>query len=223
MTRKRLLRKLLPPAGAIRFLDHFEGDGELLYQQVQKLGLEGIVAKKADSPYRTGRSPCWLKIRTRQSDDFVVVGFTASKGLRTGFGALLLAQYVEGALVYSGRAGTGFSDKQLSEVRERLAVSRRDRPACAGPIPQEKGITWTEPRLVCEVEFTEWTEERLLRQPVFLHFRDDKRPEECLGSRRAGQRGSGAEKEIDSETGLLERKAAESPASSAPLRVQQSR
>jgi bifunctional non-homologous end joining protein LigD len=220
--RKRLLRKLLPPAGAIRCLDHLEGDGELLYQHVQKLGLEGIVAKQADSTYRTGRSPCWLKIRTRLSDDFVVVGFTASKGLRTGFGALLLAQYVEGALVYSGRAGTGFSDKQLIEVRETLAASRRDGPACGGPIPQEKGITWTEPRMVCEVEFTEWTEERLLRQPVFLHFRDDKKPEECLraepapSNRASGRRGSGAEEEADQATGLSgrsENKTAESAAS----------
>jgi bifunctional non-homologous end joining protein LigD len=197
--RKRLLRKLLPPAGAIRFLDHFEGDGELLYEQVKKLGLEGIVAKQADSTYRTGRSPCWLKIRTRLSDDFVVVGFTASKGLRTGFGALLLAQFVEGALVYSGRAGTGFSDKQLVEVRQTLAASRRDGPACGGPIPQEKGINWTEPRLVCEVEFTEWTEERLLRQPVFLHFRNDKKPEECV--RAAGQRGGGVEKQAEELSG----------------------
>src|SRR5918993_91255 len=212
--RKRLLRKLLPPAGAIRFLDYFEGDGELLYQHVQKLGLEGIVAKQADSTYRAGRSPCWLKIRTRLSDDFVVVGFTASKGLRTGFGALLLAQYVEGALIYSGRAGTGFSDKQLIQVRETLAASRRDGPACGGPIPQEKGITWTEPRMVCEVEFTEWTEGRLLRQPVFLHFRDDKKPEECL--RAAGRGGSGAEKDADQATTLSEpseNKTAESPAS----------
>jgi bifunctional non-homologous end joining protein LigD len=188
VVRKRLLRKLLPTAGAIRFLDHFDGDGELLYQQVQKLGLEGIVGKQAESAYRTGRSPCWVKIRTRLSDDFVVVGYTASKGLRTGFGALLLAQYVDGALVFSGRAGTGFSDKQLTDVRETLASRRRDGPACGGPIPREKGITWTEPRLVCEVEFTEWTEERLLRQPVFLHFREDKKPEECIGRGDAGKR-----------------------------------
>jgi bifunctional non-homologous end joining protein LigD len=213
LTRKGLLRKLLPPAGAIRFLDHFEGDGELLYQQVQKLGLEGIVAKRADSAYRAGRSPCWLKIRTRLSDDFVVVGFTASKGLRTGFGALLLGQYVKGTLVYSGRAGTGFSDKQLSEVRVRLAANRRDGPPCDGPIPQEKGITWTEPLLVCEVEFTEWTEERLLRQPVFLHFRDDKKPEECV--RAAGQRGSGAENGAERVTEAGVRSAIENAESAA--------
>ncbi|HEX5963835.1 MAG TPA: DNA ligase D [Gemmatimonadales bacterium] len=190
--RKGLLQKVLPPAGAIRFLDHFEGDGEVLYQQVLKLGLEGILAKRADSPYRAGRSAAWLKIRTRQSDDFVVVGFSAPRGGRTGFGALQLAQYVDGALIYSGRAGTGFSDKQLTEVRAILDNSRREGPPCGGPIPQEKGITWTDPRLVCEVEFTEWTEEGLLRQPVFLRFREDKTPEECVGV-AAGERRSRAE------------------------------
>ncbi len=193
-TRKALLRKLLPPAGVIRFLDHFENEGKVLYEQVQKLGLEGIVAKRAESPYRAGRSATWLKIRTRRSDDFVVVGFSAPKGSRSGFGALQLAQYVEGKLTYTGRAGSGFTDTQLSQVRRELEASRRPDPACVGPIPNEKGITWVEPRQVCEVEFTEWTDEGLLRQPVFLRFRDDKRPEECIG-RSAGQRGSGAEGE----------------------------
>jgi bifunctional non-homologous end joining protein LigD len=189
-TRKALLRKLLPPAGVIRFLDHFENEGKVLYEQVQKLGLEGIVAKRAESPYRAGRSATWLKIRTRRSDDFVVVGFSAPKGSRSGFGALQLAQYVEGKLTYTGRAGSGFSDTQLSQVRRQLEASRRPDPACVGPIPNEKGITWVEPRQVCEVEFTEWTDEGLLRQPVFLRFRDDKRPEECIG-REAGRAPSG--------------------------------
>jgi bifunctional non-homologous end joining protein LigD len=190
-TRKRLLRKLLPPAGAIRFLDHFEEEGKVLYEKVQKLGLEGIVAKRSESPYRAGRSDTWLKIRTRRSDDFVVVGFSAPKGSRSGFGALQVAQYVEGNLTYTGRAGSGFSDAQLSQVRRQLEGSRRAEPACIGPIPQDKGITWVEPRLVCEVEFTEWTDEGLLRQPVFVRFRDDKKPEECVGSGEAGKRGSG--------------------------------
>src|SRR3954469_21840220 len=95
-TRKALLRKLLPPAGAIRFLDHFENDGELLYQQVQELGLEGIVGKRSESPYRPGRSSRWIKIRTRRSDDFVVVGFSAPKGTRSGFGALQVGLYIDG-------------------------------------------------------------------------------------------------------------------------------
>ena len=199
LARKRLLRKLLPPAGAIRFLDHFKGDGELLYQQVQKLGLEGIVAKQADSTYRSGRSPCWLKIRTRQSEDFVVVGFSTPKGSRSGFGGLQLAQYVNGTLTYSGRAGSGFSDRQLTEVRATLEKMRRSDLPCVGPVPREKGMTWTEPRLVCEVEFTEWTEEGLLRQPVFVRFRDDKRAEECVRSREAGKRISGEVPVLQSE------------------------
>ena len=197
--RKSLLRKLLPPAGLIRYLDHFEGEGEVLYEQVQKLGLEGIMAKRADSPYRAGRSDCWLKVRTRRSEDFVVVGYTKPKGGRAGFGALQLAQYVEARLTYSGRAGSGFTDGQLTEVRRTLDGMRRDTPACRGPIPNEKGTTWTEPRLVCEVEYTEWTEEGLLRQPVFLRFREDKRPEECV--RVAGQRGRSANGEPEKPVG----------------------
>jgi bifunctional non-homologous end joining protein LigD len=195
--RKALLRKVVPSSGVIRFLDHFEEDGEVLYQQVQKLGLEGIVAKRGDSPYRAGRSASWLKIRTRRTDDFVVVGFTAPKGGRSGFGALYLGQYVDGELIFTGRAGSGFSDAQLTKVRAELEHIQRRDPPCTGPLPEEKGASWVEPQLVCEVEYTEWTEEGLLRQPVFLRFRDDKRPEECVGSGTAGRRGAGADEPTD--------------------------
>ena len=189
--RKALLKRLLPPAGVIRFLDHFEDEGEVLYQQVQKLGLEGIVAKLAKCPYKAGRSAAWLKIRTRKTDDFVVVGFTPPKGSRNGFGSLQVGLYIDGKLTYTGRAGSGFTDAQLTQVRRQLEGSRRVNPPCGGPIANQKGTTWVDPRLVCEVEFTEWTEEGLLRQPVFLRFRDDKKPEECVGSGAAGPRGSG--------------------------------
>ncbi|MGE5230099.1 MAG: DNA ligase D [Deltaproteobacteria bacterium] len=185
--RKSLLQRLLPPAGVLRYLEHFERDGEALYERVQGLGLEGIVAKKADSPYRAGRSPSWLKVRTRKTDDFVVVGFTAPKGSREGFGALHLAQFVDGTLVYAGRAGSGFSGKQLAETRAELERLRRRTPACQGPVPRDKGTTWVEPEVVCEVEYTEWTDEGLLRQPVFLRFRDDKRPADVRRARRPGE------------------------------------
>jgi bifunctional non-homologous end joining protein LigD len=182
-TRKRLLQRIVPAAGLIRYLDHFEGDGILLYEQVQKLGLEGIVAKRADSPYKPGRSPAWIKIRTRKTEDFVVVGFTAPKGGRSGFGALHLGSYFNGELRYSGRAGSGFSEKQLAEVRRTLEALLRDDPPCSGSLPGgNEGTRWVEPRLVCEVEFTEHTNDGLLRQPVFLRFRDDKSPEECVAS-----------------------------------------
>jgi bifunctional non-homologous end joining protein LigD len=211
VTRKALLKRLLPSTGLIRYLDHFEQDGEVLYEQIQKLGLEGIVAKLANSPYRPGRSPVWLKIRTRQTDDFVVVGFSAPKGSRSGFGALYLGRFIDGALTYTGRAGSGFSEDQLTRVRAELEDLRRSDPACGGPLPTEKGTTWVEPTLVCEVEYTEWTEEGLLRQPVFLRFREDKRPEECVGelagkresgevSGPAGQWGTGEAELTDAET-----------------------
>jgi len=191
--RKRILRMVLPPLGPIRFVDHFEQDGKTLMQHVTALGLEGIVGKKADAPYKGGRTPNWVKIRVKQSADFAVVGFTAPKGSRGGFGALQLGDRVEGELVYAGRAGSGFSDKQLGELRKVLEAKTRKTPPCNGPrpwpsgekvparrpIPESKDTTWVEPTLVCEVQFMEWTGEGLLRQPVFLHFRDDKKPEEC--------------------------------------------
>ena len=187
--RKAILLRTVPAAGQIRVLDHFQAEGEVLYEQVRKLGLEGIVGKRLDSPYKPGRSPAWLKIRTRQTEDFVVVGFSAPKGSRSGFGALYLGCYREGELIYSGRAGSGFSEQQLTTVRATLEKIRCETPPCSGTLPQEPGTSWVEPLLVCEVEFTEWTEEGLLRQPVFLRFRDDTRPEECVNSGAAGQRG----------------------------------
>ncbi len=181
--RKAVLRRVLPPVGALRFLEHVEDEGEALYREAERLGLEGVVAKKADAPYKGGRSPAWLKVRSRLTDDFVVVGFTAPKGSRGGFGALQLANYADGALTYAGRAGSGFSDKQLSEAKRALEAQKRRDPPCTGPIQGAKETTWVEPTMVCEVEYTEWTEEGLLRQPVFLRFREDKAPEECARRR----------------------------------------
>jgi len=171
----------------------------VLYHEAERLGLEGVVAKKANAPYKGGRSQHLIKIRSRKTDDFVVVGFSAPKGSRGGFGALQLADYMNGELVYAGRAGSGFSDRQLAEVTRQLEQHKRADPPCSGPIPQEKGITWVEPLLVCEVEFTEWTHEGLLRQPVFLRFRDDKRPEECVRPEGAGRESDETEKVILSE------------------------
>jgi bifunctional non-homologous end joining protein LigD len=178
--RKSILRRVLPPAGALRFLEHVEDEGEALYREAERLGLEGVVGKKAASPYKAGRSPFWLKVRARRTAEFVVVGFTPPKGSRGGFGALHLADYVDGTLTYAGRAGSGFTDKQLGEVRRALEAQARPACPCAGAVPTEKGTVWVEPTMVAEVEFTERTEEDLLRQPVFLRLRDDTRPEECI-------------------------------------------
>ncbi len=190
--RKRLLRQTLPPLGPVRFLDHIEREGETFLQRVTEMGLEGIIAKRADSAYRGGRSSHWLKIKAQRTGDFAVVGFTAPKGTRSGFGALQLADVVDGVLVYAGRVGTGFTASQLDELHAALRASERAGPPCAGPvtargrdplpgaqIPDTRTTTWVEPTHVCEVRFTEWTPDGVLRHAAFLRLRHDKRPHEC--------------------------------------------
>ncbi|HSL69100.1 MAG TPA: DNA ligase D [Longimicrobiales bacterium] len=177
--RKRLLQRVLPRAGFIRWADHIEERGEDFFRAAEKLGLEGVVAKRTDSRYRAGRSSDWLKIRIDKSDDFVIVGYTAPRGTRSAFGALQLATHRNGELRYAGSVGTGFTEKLLSGIKAQLQPHVRDTPAFAGA-PPGKGNTWVEPLYVCEVRFKEWTDEPLLRHPVFLRMRDDKRPIECV-------------------------------------------
>ncbi|HEU5171194.1 MAG TPA: DNA ligase D [Gemmatimonadales bacterium] len=172
LDRKALLRRLLPPAGIVRYVEHVERDGEALFEQVQAMGLEGLMAKRADAPYRGGRSAVWLKLRTRRREELRVVGFTAPRGRRGGIGALHLARDVDGELVYAGRVGTGFTDAQLIELRNRLEPRARKTPPCTGPLPKDRGTTWVEPELRCEVEYTEVTDEGLLRQPVLVRLTD---------------------------------------------------
>ena len=188
--RKRLLKRLLPPLGALRYLEHFETNGEALMENVVGMGLEGIVAKKAASRYVGGRGPNWYKIRADRTGDFAVIGFTPPKGSRTGFGALHLGDLVDGKLVYAGRAGSGFNEQQMKELYARLKPAEREKPAAAAPmvdgkpiakasewtrvVPDLKGTTWVEPELVVEVRFKEWTGDGVLRHPIFLRVRDDK-------------------------------------------------
>jgi len=186
VTRKELLMEALPKLGAVRSLDHIEREGEAFLAQVIALGLEGIIAKRADSPYRGGRSDVWLKIKAEPTGDFVIVGFTDPKGNRSHLGALQLADMVGGELVYAGRVGTGFNDTLLDEIKSLLdPIVRRD-PACGPPvgagaveIPEIKTTTWVDPTYVCEVRFREWTPDGVLRHAAFLRMRHDKNPRDC--------------------------------------------
>jgi bifunctional non-homologous end joining protein LigD len=178
--RKRLLERLLPRAGPLRYADHVEARGEDLFREARARGLEGVVAKKADAPYRAGRSASWLKLRVQRSDDFAVVGFTEPAGSRAGFGALHLAFHDGQGFVYAGSVGSGFTGEELAAIRARLERRRRPAPAFRGTVPPGRDDAWVEPELVVEVRYLEWTEEGLLRQPVFERLREDKRPEECV-------------------------------------------
>jgi bifunctional non-homologous end joining protein LigD len=189
LRRKELLAQAVPTLGPVRLLEHIEREGEAFLEQVEKLGLEGIIAKKADAPYRPGRTAQWLKIKAEATGDFVIVGFTQPKGSRSNLGALQLGDYVNGDLVYAGRVGTGFNDELLRELGDLLAPIVRATPPCRGPvigglttetIPEIKTTTWVEPMYVCEVQFREWTPDGLLRHAAYLRARSDKRPQDCL-------------------------------------------
>jgi bifunctional non-homologous end joining protein LigD len=200
--RKELLRRVLPAAGPIRFADHVAEQGEQLFEQARAVGIEGIVGKRSDSPYRGGRGGHWVKIRAERSGDFVVVGWTRPKVGRSGFGALHLAHYDGRELVYAGRVGSGFSDRSLDEIRRRLEPLARDAPPFAGPAPAGDEHCWSEPELVAEVRYTEITEAGQLRHPVFARLRDDKRPAEC----RREEPSSGLPPEPPAETGPAPRR-----------------
>ena len=188
LTRKALLRKLLPGVsspGPLRLLDDLPGQGTALYNSAKELGLEGIVCKRGDSVYRAGRSRDWMKVRHQRTADFVVVGFTEPEGSRNGFGALHLALQgpAPGGLVYAGRVGGGFSERELRETRAQLENTRIPKPPCTGPLPPGRGHAWVEPRLLVEVRYHEITQEGLLRQPTFLRFRPDKtEPDQLPGA-----------------------------------------
>lgn len=147
------------------------------YKVARRKGYEGLIAKDAASPYAEGRSNRWLKVKVHQEDEFVIVGYTAPAGSRQHFGALLLAAYDHGKLSYTGKVGTGFTQQSLAELFKKFQPLVRSTPTLPDP-PREKNVTYLAPRLVAQIAYGEWTNDRKLRQPVFLGLRDDKRPKD---------------------------------------------
>ncbi len=176
--RKALLQRLLPSTGVVRYTEHIHGQGRALMDQVRRLGIEGVVAKRAAAGYRGGRQDDWRKVRVVETDDFVVAGFTPPSGGRTGLGALLVAAYDGDVLRSCGRVGTGFDDATLGVLAEKLSEHTRDTPTVVGEdLP--KRITWVAPHLVVEVRYKHRTEGGNLRHPVFVRLREDKAPRSC--------------------------------------------
>ncbi|MDM7913777.1 MAG: non-homologous end-joining DNA ligase, partial [Candidatus Eisenbacteria bacterium] len=169
--------------GTIRFSDHIQGRSEEFFRHACRYSLEGIVSKRADSPYRSGRSKDWLKIKCVQRQEFVIAGYTRPEGSREGFGALLLGVHDrQGRLHYAGRVGTGFTDATLSDLMRRMRPLVTASPAFVDP-PRgaaARGSTWLRPSLVGEVEFTEWTRDGQLRHPSFKGLREDRDPKEVV-------------------------------------------
>jgi DNA ligase D-like protein (predicted ligase) len=182
LERKDLLARCLGFRDPLRFTGHRERDGEALYEQACRDGWEGLIAKRADAPYQSGRSRNWLKFKCLNAQEFVVGGYTDPQRSRVGFGALLLGYYdAGGELVYAGKVGTGFTRDVLLSLHDRLAGLERDSPAFSkGRLPGTRGVHWVGPRLVAQIAFAEWTDDGELRQPRFQGLRDDKDPAEVV-------------------------------------------
>ncbi|HLI34914.1 MAG TPA: non-homologous end-joining DNA ligase [Terriglobia bacterium] len=147
------------------------------YRVAKRRGYEGLVAKASSSPYRSGRSTDWLKVKVHHEDEFLIVGFTQPTGARKYFGALLLGAYEKKKLRYVGKVGTGFNQRTLASLFREFQALIRKESALSEPVA-EKGVTFLAPKLVAQISYQEWTGDGKLRQPVFLGLREDKRPQE---------------------------------------------
>jgi bifunctional non-homologous end joining protein LigD len=177
--RKNILKELLPESDIIRYCDHVEDKGKMLFREMIKMNLEGMIAKRKQSKYLLGkRSTDWLKIKNIKTQEAIIVGFTDPKGSRNYFGSLLLAVNKRGKLVSIGGVGTGFTDKSLKEIHSKLKKHIRKTSPLDVPIKETDDITWVNPVLVCNIKFTEITDDGSVRHPVFQGLRIDKAPAE---------------------------------------------
>jgi bifunctional non-homologous end joining protein LigD len=184
--RKRALAELVGTQqdGTIRYSDHVIGRGGEFFAVACKRGLEGIISKRRDSLYTGGRGGAWLKTKCIMRQEFVIGGYTDPEGARTHIGALLVGYHEDGHLKYAGKVGTGFTMKRLVELRDLLAPLAREKCPFA-PALRGKGMHWVEPKLVCEVAFSEWTNDGRLRHPSFQGLRGDKLAKDVVRERPA--------------------------------------
>ena len=184
--RKKLLHSILEPylssMFAIRYSGHIQGNGPFVFQNACKHGLEGLVSKRADSPYDQKRSRHWVKVKCVRRQEFVIGGYTDPGGARSYFGALVLGVYDKGKLTYCGRVGAGFTDKTLKTIYKQLSEREQTKTPFDIPPkgPEARGVHWVKPELVAEVEFTGWTSDNYLRHPSFKGIREDKDPREII-------------------------------------------
>lgn len=178
--RKQLLKKILPnnPTSLIQYSDHVLKKGKEIFEQAKKNQLEGIIAKEINSSYLSKRSRSWLKIKTHQRQEAVICGFTAPRGGREKFGALILGIKEKGGWKYVGHVGGGFDRTTLTNVLDHLKPLITDKSPFKEQIKTNMPVTWVKPELICEVSFSEWTEGDHMRQPIFLGLREDKKSKE---------------------------------------------
>jgi len=176
LERKKILKKLLPENNIIQYCDHIEERGVEFFMQIKKKGLEGIIAKKADSLYYEGkRSANWLKIKHMQTQEAVIAGYTVPEGGRKYFGSLVLGVYKRGELSFIGHTGTGFNDQSLKEIYDKMQKLVIKNSPFKETVKINGPVIWVKPKLVCNIKFAEITSGKLRRIPVFLGLRIDKK------------------------------------------------
>lgn len=174
LDRKKVLRDVVWYDHPIHFTPYRTTGSAAMYRDACAKGAEGIIAKRAESRYVSGRSADWLKIKCVQQQEFVIGGYTSPQGAREHLGALLVGYYDGGKLRYAGKVGTGYDHRTLERLSKKLVpLHRRTSPFAPGPFPAG-AVQWVTPRLVAQIGFGEWTEAGLLRHPRFLGLRDDK-------------------------------------------------
>jgi bifunctional non-homologous end joining protein LigD len=171
--RKAALRRAFSFHGPVRYTPHRNEHGEKFFREACASGWEGLIAKRADSPYVHSRSSDWLKLKCSFEQELVIGGFTPPQGSRKHFGALLVGDYEDGELRYAGKVGTGFSERTLADLGAKLeALEIPGSPFARDGLPRE--ARWVEPQLVGQFAFSEWTRDRKLRHPRYLGLREDK-------------------------------------------------
>lgn len=195
--RKRLLARLLddaPAGGTVRLSEHIVGDGEAMKRHACRIGLEGVISKRADRPYRSGRGGDWLKTKCSARQEFVIAGYVPATNRRRAVGSLVLGVYEGEDLVHVGRVGTGFTEAEARALHEAIEALGADAPPFAEPLPRGAAATvrWAKPELVAEIELRGWTADGLLRHASYKGLREDEDPRDVARETPAPRAGGAA-------------------------------